>query len=130
MSFLSYRTPPKVADKSALELERKPFRNLLSISETIGCAKIDSACEARLSGKPFEIGAKYGILAKELIQHQEVVFVNDFSKAVPNKLKQFFLKHLIGLFNQLDKHIPIEYLKYTVVPLQTQENSTQSPPHI
>ena len=112
MSFLSYRTPPKVADKSALELERKTIsESSFYIGNNWLRKNRFGVWEARLSGKPFEIGAKYGILAKELIQQQEIVFVNDFSKAVPNKLKQFFLKHLIGLFNRkLDKHIPIEYL--------------------
>jgi len=112
MSFLSYRTPPKVSDKSALDLKRTTVSDsTFSIGDNWLRKNRFGIWEAKLTGLPFEIGAKYGILAKELIQDQEIIFVNEFSKAVPRKFKQFFLKHLIGLFNRkLDKHIPLEYL--------------------
>ena len=95
MSFLSYRTPPKVPDKSALDLKRTVVSDsTFSIGDNWLRKNRFGLWEAKLTGLPFEIGAKYGILAKELIQNQEIVFVNEFSKAVPGKFKQFFLKHL------------------------------------
>lgn len=112
MSFLSYRTPPKIEDKSAAALERKKVGdNVYTIGDNWLRQNAHGIWEAKLSGAPFEIGAKYGILAKDLIQQQEEYFVSEFSKAVPGKFKRFFLKHLVGWFNRkLDRHIPEEYL--------------------
>lgn len=113
MSFLSYRTPPKIEDKSALELktEQAP-KGVQHIGNNWIRQNSKGIWELKLSGTPFEIGSKYGILAKEQIHLQEEIFVTEFTKAVPGKVKQFFLKHLVGWFNRkLDRNIPKEYLK-------------------
>jgi len=113
VSFLSYRTPPKIEDKSALELktEQAP-KGVQHIGNNWIRQNSKGIWELKLSGTPFEIGSKYGILAKEQIHLQEEIFVTEFTKAVPGKVKQFFLKHLVGWFNRkLDRNIPKEYLK-------------------
>jgi isopenicillin-N N-acyltransferase-like protein len=113
VSFLSYRTPPKVEDKSALDLKKEQAANgVQHIGKDWIRQNSKGIWELKLSGSPFEIGSKYGILAKEQIHIQEEIFVTEFSKAVPGKVKQFFLKHLVGWFNRkLDRNIPNEYLK-------------------
>lgn len=65
--------------------------------------------EMYLEGKPYERGLIYGVLAKELMEKQEVHFVNQINEIVPNRFFQFFLKMFVAWFNRdLDHYIPIE----------------------
>jgi len=65
--------------------------------------------EMYLEGKPYERGLIYGVLAKELMEKQEVHFVNQIDEMVPNQFFQFFLKMFVAWFNRdLDEYIPLE----------------------
>jgi len=65
--------------------------------------------EMYLEGEPYERGLIYGILSKELMEKQEVHFVNQINEFVPNRFFLFFLKMFVAFFNSdLDEFIPIE----------------------
>ncbi len=67
--------------------------------------------EMYLEGDPYERGLIYGVLAKELIEKQEVDFVNQIDEIVPNQFFQFFLKMFIAYFNRdINEYIPEENL--------------------
>lgn len=104
-------SPPEVADTSALEWKREPLpgngfsvhHNWLRKSET-------GLWEVYLEGKPFERGAAYGNMAKELLYSQEVAFVERLKEMVPDENYIYSLKYFIAWFNRnLDRHIPLEY---------------------
>ncbi len=68
--------------------------------------------EMYIEGEPFDRGVVYGKLAKELIEKQEIHFVNQINEIIPNTFYQFFLKMLIAWFNQdLHEYIPDEFKK-------------------
>ena len=68
--------------------------------------------ELYLEGEPYERGLIYGVLAKEIIQRQEEVFVKQINELVPNKFYQQVLKLFIAWFNRdIYKHIPDENLQ-------------------
>jgi isopenicillin-N N-acyltransferase-like protein len=65
--------------------------------------------EMYIEGSPYERGLVYGELAKELIQYQEEVFVDQIKSFVPSRIWQKTLRLIIGFFNsELPKHIPLE----------------------
>ncbi|PJB13797.1 MAG: peptidase C45 [Flavobacteriales bacterium CG_4_9_14_3_um_filter_32_8] len=67
--------------------------------------------EMYLEGEPYERGLIYGVLAKELMEKQEVHFVNQINEIVPNRFTLFFLKMFVAWFNgDLDEYIPEENL--------------------
>ena len=68
--------------------------------------------EMYLSGSEFQLGVKNGILARELIAYQEEVFVEKLQEMVPSDFYLNFLKQVIVWMNRnLDRHIPLEYLR-------------------
>ena len=65
--------------------------------------------EMYLEGAPYERGLVYGILAKELMEKQEVHFVSQIKELVPNSLLLQLLKGFVGYFNRdIYKYIPEE----------------------
>lgn len=65
--------------------------------------------EMYIEGDPYERGLIYGELAKELIQRQEDIFVDQINQFVPKGAFQQFLKLMVGFFNSdLPKNIPLE----------------------
>lgn len=67
--------------------------------------------EMYLEGEPYERGLIYGVLTKELMEKQEVHFVNQIDEIVPNRFFLFFLKMFVAGFNaDLDEYIPEENL--------------------
>lgn len=65
--------------------------------------------EMYIEGEPYERGLIYGELAKELIQRQEDIFVDQINQFVPKGFFQQFLKLLVGYFNSdIPKNIPLE----------------------
>lgn len=67
--------------------------------------------EMYLEGEPYERGLIYGVLAKELIEKQEVYFVKQIDEIVPNQFFQFFLKMFVAWFNRdINEYIPEENL--------------------
>lgn len=65
--------------------------------------------EMYLEGNAYERGLIYGVLAKELVQRQEDIFVGQIERFVPNRFWQQFLRFFIGLFNRnLPENISLE----------------------
>lgn len=64
-----------------------------------------------LEGSPFERGITYGVLSKELMEKQEVHFVNQINEIVPNQFIQFVLKLFVSWFNKdIPANVPDEFL--------------------
>jgi len=67
--------------------------------------------EMYIEGEPYERGLIYGVLAKELMEKQEVHFVNQINEIVPNRFTLFFLKMFVAWFNRdIDQYVPTENL--------------------
>ncbi|HKR06833.1 MAG TPA: C45 family peptidase [Bacteroidia bacterium] len=105
--------PPKVADKSAMNLQRsqvgKDFyvigNNWLKKSET-------GLWEMYVDGNAFELGVKKGKLAIELGEFQEQAFITQIQKLVPSKLWLHVLRLFVAWFNRnLEDHVTSEYQK-------------------
>lgn len=106
--FKSHINPPVVPDitvSKRIQLSENHFvlgNNYLRKNEF-------GIWEMYLEGDPYERGLIYGELAKELIQQQEDVFVNQINQFVPNRMWQQCLRLLIGYFNSdIPDYIPLE----------------------
>ena len=65
--------------------------------------------EMYLEGSPYERGLIYGILSKELMEKQEIFFVNQIKEMIPNAFFLQVLKGFVGWFNRdIYKYIPKE----------------------
>jgi len=65
--------------------------------------------EMYLEGSPYERGLIYGILSKELMEKQEIYFVNQIKEMIPNAFFLQILKGFVGWFNRdIYKYIPKE----------------------
>jgi len=65
--------------------------------------------EMYIEGEPYERGLIYGELAKELVQKQERVFVDQIDQFVPSNVWQQFLRLMLDFFNKdLPDNIPLE----------------------
>jgi predicted choloylglycine hydrolase len=65
--------------------------------------------EMYLEGSPYERGLIYGILAKELMEKQEVHFVSQIKEMIPSSFFLQILKGFVGWFNRdIYKYIPEE----------------------
>ena len=68
--------------------------------------------ELYLEGSPFELGVINGKLSTDLIERQEVAFVNQINKMIPSQGYLKFLKYFIAFFNRnLDNNIDDQYLQ-------------------
>ena len=68
--------------------------------------------EMYLEGTPYERGLIYGILAKELMEKQEVHFVGQINEMIPNAFFLHILRGFVGWFNRdIYKYIPEENLQ-------------------
>lgn len=68
--------------------------------------------EMYISGSPFEMGYKNGILTDSINKYQEQAFVDFLQELVPSKFYINFLKYIIIFFNRnLDNHIPLDLQK-------------------
>lgn len=68
--------------------------------------------EMYIEGAPYERGLIYGELAKELIQKQEKIFVDQIENFVPSSTWQQLLRLMIGFYNRdLPNNIPFENQK-------------------
>lgn len=66
--------------------------------------------EMYVEGNPYEMGLANGRLAKELIEKQEIAFVDQINLLVPSKTYLNFLKYFIGFFNRdLPENVKLEY---------------------
>ncbi|ODS75825.1 MAG: peptidase C45 [Cytophagaceae bacterium SCN 52-12] len=68
--------------------------------------------EMYLEGSPYERGVIYGQLARELVNDQENVFVEQIRSMIPNASVLNWLKYFVGWFNRdIDRYIPQENLE-------------------
>ncbi|MFW5793098.1 MAG: C45 family autoproteolytic acyltransferase/hydrolase [Bacteroidota bacterium] len=113
ISILKRFYPPEVKDMSALELERKEIaENIFVCSDSWLKKNKYGLWEMYLEGSPFDIGAKNGILTKELAEFQEEAFIEQIRQMVPSESYLRFLKYFIGWFNRnMALHVPMEYQK-------------------
>lgn len=65
--------------------------------------------EMYIEGTPYERGLVYGELAKELVQYQEAVFVDQIKQFVPSERWRSILQLMISYFNRkIPDHLPLE----------------------
>lgn len=68
--------------------------------------------EMYLEGAPYERGVIYGVLAKEIVESQEVSFVAQINELIPSSFFQRFLQLFIAWFNRdMDEYVDQENLK-------------------
>jgi len=103
--------PPKVADMSALKLQRSDHGNgFYTIKDNWFRHSKSGLYELYVEGEPFERGVVNGKLTAELVVRQEDHFAEQIEKMIPSRFKRGFLKYLIGFFNRkLDKNVTEEY---------------------
>ncbi len=90
--------------------------NMYSISPLKGMDTLNQSpygnWQLRLSGSPYELGYKKGLLTKSLYQHQEDIFFKQLSQYIPKQRKQrFLLKFLKWYHRDILKDIPLDYKK-------------------
>lgn len=69
----------------------------------------DGIWEMYLEGAPYERGLVYGVLARELMEKQEVHFVDQIREMIPSQTFLQVLKVFVGWFNRdIYKYIPEE----------------------
>jgi len=98
---VSHIDPPKIADESSLQWQRK---SLDATAYTLGNSwfrKSESGLyEMYVEGKPFERGVVEGKLSAELIQRQEDHFTDQIKKMIPSQSYLKFLRYFVGFFNR------------------------------
>ncbi|MBT3209297.1 MAG: peptidase C45 [Bacteroidetes bacterium] len=106
-------SPPEVSDISATKLERTQIgENFYFVEDSWLKKNKYGLWELFVCGGDFELGAKNGILTKELIEYQEEAFVERLKEMIPSDFYLNFLKYFISWFNKsIDEYIPIEYQK-------------------
>ncbi|MFB0499292.1 isopenicillin-N N-acyltransferase-like protein [Mucilaginibacter sp. OAE612] len=103
--------PPKPADLSSLQLQRKqPSPGFYTINNNWFRKSKSGLFEMYVEGKPFERGVINGKLSKELVVNQEVYFTDQINKIIPSQSYLSFLKYFIAWFNRdLAKNVSEEY---------------------
>ncbi|MBF0199623.1 MAG: peptidase C45, partial [Planctomycetes bacterium] len=101
--------PPFVADLSSAGLIRESISaNVYRCNDSWLRKSSTGIWELSVRGSDFELGAKTGILSRELIQYQEEAFVNEIYKMIPSENYLSFLKYFIAWFNKdMDHFIPL-----------------------
>ena len=108
MLISSTITPPNHPELS--KPNRKEIaKNHYTIGQNYLRKNKEGVWEMYLEGDAYERGLHYGILAKELVQYQEVVFVKQIDELIPSAFWQRFLQMMLGFFNKdLPAHIALE----------------------
>jgi hypothetical protein len=103
--------PPKVADTSALSLQKQHVEgSLYTINDNWFRHSKYGLYEMYVSGKPFELGVKNGKLSQELITAQEEAFTAQIKQMIPSPGYLKFLKYVVGFMNRdLPAHVNEEY---------------------
>jgi len=64
--------------------------------------------ELYVSGAPYELGYKNGLLTQDLVQYQEQAFVDKLMVMIPSKSYLKFLRYFVAWFNKdMDKYVPV-----------------------
>ena len=104
---------PEIDDLSVLELEREIIGiDHYRIGNNWAKKNDHDIWEVYIEGSPFDRGLIYGKLLKEPVQQQEVFFINQLEKIIPNATYRLLLTVIIGYFNRdMTEYIPEEYLQ-------------------
>lgn len=109
--YLSLKVdPPVIEDSSALDLPLNKINDSLFTCED-SWLKLNrkGLWEMYVSGSPFELGAKAGILTQDLNYYQEEVFVNRLREMIPSESYLTKLKYGVAFFNRnMEKYVPLE----------------------
>ncbi len=103
--------PPKIADKSSLELQRTAQPDgLLTLGNNWFRKSRSGLYELYVEGEPFERGVINGKLTEELVRRQEDYFNEQIRKMIPSDFYLHFLKYFVGWFNRhLADNVTEEY---------------------
>lgn len=102
--------PPVENRDEVLNLERHQLaQDVYACGDSWIRKNKDGQFELYVTGSPFEMGYKHGLLAKELVQYQEEVFVERLREMIPSESYLNFLKYFIAWFNKdMDEYVPLE----------------------
>ncbi len=111
VKIVSRVSPPKIADSSALALQRMDHGNgFYTIGKNWFRHSRSGLFELYVEGEPFTRGVINGKLTKELVVRQEEHFAEQIFKMIPSSFSRGLLKDMIGFFNRnLDKNVTEEY---------------------
>src|SRR5258708_6904094 len=103
--------PPKPADMSSLQLQRKEVSKGFYTMKNSWFRKSKSGLyEMYVEGNPFERGVINGRLSQEIVRRKEDHFNEQIARMTPSNFYRHFLKYFVGWFNRdLDKNITEEY---------------------
>jgi hypothetical protein len=103
--------PPEVKDLSYLDIKRVNQGDSIYTYGNNWLKKSSSGLwEMYIEGEPFDRGAAFGRLTRELLHYQESAFYSQITELVPSLNYLMFLKYFIAWFNRdLDKNIPEEF---------------------
>lgn len=103
--------PPKISE-THIEKRKKISENHYVLGNNWIKKNDFGIWEMYIEGGPYERGLIYGELAKELIQKQEDIFVDQIENFVPSTAWQQLLRLMIGFYNRnLPDNIPLENQK-------------------
>ncbi len=106
--------PPVITTKAKYTIKdrKKVGNNFYTLGDSWLKKNKYGLWELYVTGSPFELGVKNGILTKELIQYQEDAFVESLHKLIPSNFYLHFLKYFVAWFDRdINKYIPLEYQK-------------------
>ncbi len=111
LAFVIEISIPEPDNMSSLQLERKTVgKKQYRIGNNWSVLNDHNIWEVYVEGEPFERGVIYGKLIEESVVQQEVFFVEQIEKIIPNSFWRFMLKVMIAYFNRdMDLYIPYEY---------------------
>ncbi len=102
---------PQVTDSTAVRYSKKHLDGTLyAIDDNWIKKNRDGLYEMYVSGKPYDLGRKNGILAQQQIVDQEVAFADQIMQMIPDDSYLKFLKYVTGFLNRdLPEHVKQEY---------------------
>lgn len=103
--------PPAISDNSASEVRSSHSGNSLYTIDNDWIKKNEYGLyEMSVSGSPYRLGLKNGILSRQQVVDQEVAFTEQIKQMVPSESWRNMLKYVIGFINRdLPEHIKDEY---------------------
>lgn len=106
-------TPPPISDSSGFYLHKRHVAGSLYTIDDNWIKKNDHGLsEMYVSGSPFLLGAKNGMLSEKEIVAQEIAFTDQIKQLVPSEKWRDVLKYIIGFINRdLPDHVTEEYQK-------------------
>lgn len=103
-------TPPKITENTPLYKSNSVDNTLYSIDNDWIKINEYGLYEMSVSGSPYQLGLKNGILSRQQVVSQEVAFTEQIKQMVPSEGWRNVLKYIIGFINRdLTNHVANEY---------------------